>query len=631
MERKFSCPSCGAANEVTNPGILMKVCDFCKTAIYWGKEAALRAGKKSMDLPETSRFRVGATGKIGGDSFTVLGRLHYAHAQGKWDEWFIELANGEIKWLAEDEGELFLETPLELTSPVPPVEALKPGQEIALNKRLAVVEEIGEAQCLGGEGQIPFEIEIGETYPYVDGATVDGTYSFGLEYDTESGQPRAFLGKNISPKAAKAAAGAAEAPEEKVGEVIRCASCGKPYEGRLVDSTEMVVCDACGSGLQLDEAEVRVVGKNPEGTPPFSLPIGTRLKLERIEWEVMGRLFYVEVDEGIEYWSFEYVLYHPDKGYLWLSEESGHFTISRPFHQRVRIPGIVNPRQVIKVGKEQFKAYEQGKVTLRYVDGALPWTAAVGEQTRYTHLIKPPEYVDREITGTEMELFRGRYVDREEMEAALPKDFKLPRTPPGVYSCKPYKAPPWLSGLWILGLIFLCVNFLLLIASFIAERPITVLQDRIPMDKYVKEYFTKPFHVDSDGTILRLTGSAPLNNSWIAAGFALVNASDQVIKEFWDEASYYHGRDSEGYWSEGSRVFTSYFKVAKAGKYRLLVHGQRGGARLQEPLTIKLESNTTVSWYFIIPLILSGIIAVAEPVLKWGYEMSRWAAVMEYD
>ena len=638
MERKFSCPSCGAANEVTNPGILMKVCGFCKTAIYWDKESALRAGSKSMDLPSSSRFRLGATGKIKGESFTVLGRLHYAHAQGKWDEWFIEMSDGEIKWLSEDEGELFVETPLNLISPVPGPGELKPGQEIPLNDRLGVVEEIGEARCLGGEGQIPFEIEIGEVYPYVDGSTVDGEYSFGLEYDSETEPPRAFLGKNISPKAAKASPDAAEAPEEKVGEAIRCASCGKPYDGRRVETTQMVVCDACGAGLQLDEAEVRVVGKNPGGKPPFSFEVGTRLNLEKTEWEVMGRLFYVEVDEGIEYRSFEYVLYHPENGYLWLSEENGHFTISRPYHQRVRIPTYVHPKQTIAVGKELFKAYEQGKVTLRYVDGALPWTASVGEKTIYTHLVKPPEYIDREITGQELELFRGRYVDREEMQAALPKGVALPRAPgilSGVYSCQPYKASPWTSGMWIIGLVFVVVNLLLFLASFVAERPMRLLQVTVTPAQYSKEYFTEPFHVDVDGTIVRLRGEAPLNNSWIAAGFALVTADDKVVKEFWDEASFYHGRDSEGTWTEGSRSFTSYFKVSKAGKYRLLVHGERGrqrrNANRNEPLKLTLDANTTISWYFLIPMIFSGIIAIVQPVSKMLFEMARWSKVLESD
>ena len=108
----------------------MKVCDFCKTAIYWDKESALRAGRKSMDLPPSDRFRVGAGGKVTGRAFKVLGRLSYGYESGTWNEWFVEMEDGEIKWLSEDEGELFLESPVELTSQVPTSDELKPGMKI---------------------------------------------------------------------------------------------------------------------------------------------------------------------------------------------------------------------------------------------------------------------------------------------------------------------------------------------------------------------------------------------------------------------------------------------------------------------------------------------------------------------
>ena len=67
-----------------------------------------------------------------------------------------------------------------------------------------------------------------------------------------------------------------------------------------------------------------------------------------------------------------------------------------------------------------------------------------------------------------------------------------------------------------------------------------------------------------------------MNNSWLALDFALVDADERVVSQFGNEASYYHGQDSEGSWSEGSRSFSSYFKVNKAGAYRLLLHGQGG-------------------------------------------------------
>ncbi len=611
----------------------MKVCDFCKTAMYWDKESALRAGRKSMDLPESSRFKVGVGGKIKGKSFTVLGRLSYAHEKGQWNEWFIETAGGGIQWLAEDEGELFLEKPLELKSPVPPFQELEPGMQIMLNDKPGVIEELGEAKCLGGEGQIPFVVEIGEIYPYADGSAPDGSYSFGLEYDTDGDHPTAFIGKILSVKDTKAQR-AGFGPDAKAAEAIRCPGCGKPYQGPQVESTKMVVCEACGSALKLDEAETRVVGKNKGATPPFTLEVGHSVELEGTTYQVMGRLYYVEIDEGLEYPSMEYILHEPEKGYLWLSEENGHFTISWPLHIAAAMPPIKTTGKKVRVGKDLYSLFEWGKVTLRWVDGAIPWTATVGEKTRYTHLIKPPDYVDQEITGREAELFQGRYVPREEMEAACPEGVVLPPAR-GIYSCQPYTVPAWMRGLGIIGSVFLILNIVLLIWSIQADKSNVVLLQKIAYNQYSKEHLSKGFVVPTDNCVLRLSGSSPLSNSWLALDFAVVDANDRVLSEFWDEASYYTGRDSEGRWSEGSRSFSTYLKVKEAGDYRLLVHAKGGssyrGPPRKEPVTLKLESEVTIWYYFILPILLSIPMVLSGLIHRKLYESKRWAPVMDYD
>jgi len=634
MERRFHCPSCGAAHLVTNPGILMKICDYCRTAIYWDDESALRAGNKSLELPVSARFKVGASGKLKKESFRVLGRLVYAHDTGTWNEWYVEMQNGSILWLSEDEGELFLEKPFTLTKPVPPFGELQPGMEIALGSKIGVVEEIGKARCIGGEGEIPFQVEIGETYPYADGAGQDGSFSFGLEYDAGTGAPRAFIGRILELKSAKSSPEDKTTPESRVGLIIRCPSCGAPYDGARAPTTEMVVCAACGAGLDLTEAQAKVVGKNEGPEPLFAFPVGTPLTFDKVQYEVMGRLLYDEQEGTKHYRTFEYVLYNPDAGYLWLSEERGHFTLSSPFHGSVAIPPGIKPKQKVRVGQDTFKFFEQGTQSLKWVDGALPWRAVAGESTHYVHLVKPPECIDREKTGREIELFRGRYVGPEEMQAAVPKGRRIPPRS-GVYSCQPYIPYASLVGLWKIACIFLILNVLLLTYSCTGEKKTGLLHEKMTYDQYSKEHLTQPFVIKRDGTILRLAGHAPLKNSWLALDFAVVNAGENVITEFSGDASYYYGTDSEGSWSEGSSNFSSYFKIKKAGTYKLLVHATGGsginGPPLKEPIQIYLYSDVTISWYFFIPLILAGLVTFAEPMGRLIFETRRWQQVAEDD
>jgi hypothetical protein len=634
MEREFQCPSCGASNKVTNPGVLMRICDYCKTAMYWDKGSALRAGRKSMDLPPSARFRVGASGKIKGRSFRVLGRLSYAHEKGTWNEWFVEMSDGNIMWLTEDEREVFLESPLKVTGPLPAHSELSVGKRIELDGKVGVIEEIGEARCLGGEGQIPFQVEVGEVYPYADGAAPDGSFSFGLEYDPATGNAEAFIGQILGFKDAKAGPEVRETPESHTGEMVRCPSCGKPYEGPRVATTDMVVCVSCGSALQLDEAESRVVGKNRGKQPLFTLSIGMPVTLEGVRYEVMGRLWYVESDEGVQYVSKEYVLYNAESGYLWLSEENGHFTVSRTMHVHANVPPIPVAKMKVTVGDEVFKVYENGELTLKWVDGALPWVAVVGEMTQYVHMIKPPYYVDQEVTGKEIELFRGRYVSHEELQAGLPQDLELPHAS-GIYSCQPYIGSAWTAGTWKIGAAFLIVNLLLLFYSLAADKKTPLLKENITAAQYSQEHLTRPFEVAKNSSILELEGSAPLNNSWLGVDFAVVDSQDRVLSQQWGETSFYQGSDSEGYWSEGSNSFDSYFKVDKAGTYRLLVYGQGGsgdrGPARNEPLTVRVTGNRTISWYFIFPLLICGFVAVLEPVARAIFESRRWSSVAQGD
>jgi hypothetical protein len=205
--------------------------------------------------------------------------------------------------------------------------------------------------------------------------------------------------------------------------------------------------------------------------------------------------------------------------------------------------------------------------------------------------------------------------------------------PSGVYSCQPYVPSDWLKGWAAIGLAFLVLNVFLLVYCAMKDRQTAVLQERVTSEQYSQEYLSKPFQVSNGGAVLHLAGSAPLNNSWLAVDFGLVDADDQVVKEFWNEASYYHGRDSEGAWSEGGTSFDAYFKVDNDGFYRLLVHAT-GGSDYQrpsrnEPLSLTLYKGATLPSYFAWPIILSGLVALLGPVYRMYFEARRWAPVME--
>jgi hypothetical protein len=190
--KTIRCPSCGAGKEIYNPGIVTVICEYCGTAIYWDEEQVLSAGKQAI-LPEGfSRFYRGAAGKLKGRSFIVTGRVRYSFGKGFWDEWFVEFDNGEIGWLTEDNHEFALQKEWQHFD-LPDWQDLVPGTRFMAGGIYFQVQEKGDAECIGVEGDLPVKMLTGERYRYVDASSIDGKYVLGIEFDEE--QPTLFLGE----------------------------------------------------------------------------------------------------------------------------------------------------------------------------------------------------------------------------------------------------------------------------------------------------------------------------------------------------------------------------------------------------------------------------------------------------
>ena len=91
---------------------------------------------KLADYP--TRFRIGATGTLRGDPYRILGRVRFQDDESYWDEWYLELHNGEIAWLEEDEGQYILSRKQQLTSRVPSFDDARVGSTITVNGELVI-------------------------------------------------------------------------------------------------------------------------------------------------------------------------------------------------------------------------------------------------------------------------------------------------------------------------------------------------------------------------------------------------------------------------------------------------------------------------------------------------------------
>lgn len=619
----LSCPSCGASHSPENPGIALIACGYCGTTLYREGDL-LRAGKEARLAEPRSALRVGATGKAGSRTLRLVGRAGFSWGDGRWDEWYAEDAStGEGGWLVEDARRYAWER--EIAMPEGAAELSGLGHTLRYDGGVFEVRELGEATCEGAEGQLPRPVLPGEVYRYVDLDEIDGDRRLLLEFGP-NGDGEAFLGEVLRPEQVdfgpvpEPMGGASEAAV-----AVRCPQCGAPNDvppqGDRVRTLSCGHCDA----VYTPEGEVGVLLGRRKKTPPYVLEVGATGTLDGVEWEVVGRLHY---KEPCGWRTYEYLLWNRQKGYLWLAQSGGHFTTTRP---AVKTPSVkvlqgFRKGRKVRVDGALLKMIEKGSTRLVHVDGALPWSARIGENHEFIDLAGDLHVGSVELGATEIEVFAGIWRPHTEVYKAFG------RAPARYPPAHPHHAQPnpwasWLPSVGLLGIAVL-VNVVLMFAFGFQGRDVATVSvpAGVPSaqagnnNHVVDEYVSDPFEMDpAQGHLSAITLRAPLSNSWLWAGIEVVDVEDELeddplpVGVLTADVSYYSGVEGGESWSEGSRTSSTYFKTLPKGTYVLRVTTESNRAH-----TATLRIQTGV--YRIFPLGLNvALLVLVMMVLFIGY------------
>ncbi len=192
MDDQHHCPTCGAPLRIKNRFVKAVTCEFCQNVALFDGVRLDPTGRTASLAQLKSPLYLDATGRIGGLSFRVLGRLVYEYDGGTWQEWFIDIGDDRRAWLVEDEGAFSLLQTRSL-SQAPPFAGIRPTDVLSLAGMDVRVDEIGRATIVSAEGQLGTLILPGETIAYVDGASGDEEVS--LEYGER--EVKLFVGRPL--------------------------------------------------------------------------------------------------------------------------------------------------------------------------------------------------------------------------------------------------------------------------------------------------------------------------------------------------------------------------------------------------------------------------------------------------
>jgi Zn finger protein HypA/HybF involved in hydrogenase expression len=667
-----NCPSCGGPIEFKIGSSVVVVCDHCRSVVARTDGGLEDLGKVAALVDTGSPLRRDLPGRIRGNGFRIVGRTQMQHPMGGvWDEWYAAFDDGQWGWLAEAQGKYYL-TVKTAKGNLPPYEVLQIGGMFDGMK----VVELATATTISGEGEIPFRVEPGGTYPYADLAgpnrrfgTIDYSEDPPLLFEGEE-TTLADLGINV----------ALEPGRTTTVRVTKlsCSQCGGPLTLVAPDQAERVICPHCGAAHDITQGNLRYLETLKRHGPRPLIALGASGKIADEAYVVAGFMQRsVTFDEEKFYWN-EYLLFAPrTKSFAWLVDDDAHWSFVTPLSAGdVDDSEPAGAARRITAHQKTFAIFQDSVATVESVIGEFYWKVQLGETARAVDYIAPPEGITKEFSDTaqshEVNYSLARYMPPEEVESAfgisgLPRSKKIGSLQPIVKSgCGPLAA---IWGMLAAALILASI----IVAASLPHR--VVLSDRYPLDQYAAPseaatsttspagtssgdwsssqttttttttatppgadhsdasavIFSKPFVVNG-GHNLEVEASTDLSEAWLHIDGSLFNEQSGFVEPFQMQLEHYTGIDDGERWTEGSLSAKKDFSTLKPGTYSLRLETYRDATKPPPTLDVKVTEGVYSSTGC--AFLVAAMMLITLPAFftflrtRGGSESERWADAM---
>lgn len=418
-----SCPSCGAEVTFRSHASVMAVCEYCSTRVLKDADSVKDLGKMSSVLEDYSPIKIGTAGVLGGRPFTVVGRIQLRYAAGMWNEWYLLFDDGKTSWLGDSSGLYTITAEYQGNVQLPAFEALVPGQSYPINGSPYIAAEIRTADCIGGQGELPFKV--GDGYQARVADFRRGTEFITLDY-SDGPQPVIYTGLSVTLDSLQCQLLRDDDTIQRAAgryrgklSALDCPACGSPIK-YLPGVTANLVCPSCATQIDAasPKAEVIAAGERVAAVP-LALELGATAKINNQEFTIMGMMRRSD-EEGTE-WN-EYLMYGPRSGFSWLVETddgwSGANVLSAwPMQYQPGAPAVT-------VDKVQFSRLYDYEAAVTYAVGAFNWRVSVGDVTQVEEFQAGQLRLASEATQQELTWSRSSPVSTDQLKAWFGDAFK---------------------------------------------------------------------------------------------------------------------------------------------------------------------------------------------------------------
>lgn len=628
MALTASCPSCGAPVVFKSAGSIFAVCEYCQSTLVRHDQALEDIGKMAALVEDRSPLQLGAEGSFQGAHFALIGRIQIKYSQGYWNEWHLLFDDMRTGWLSEAGGEYVLTFMQHVMEALPVFDSLKVGQRFVLASQTWTVSNIENAECVAGQGELPFKVGAG--YPVAAVDLRNGANFATLDYSETP--PLLFVGEAVDFKSLKMnnlREGMAIPTATVEAQVFRCPACGAPLQARSKDILA-VGCSTCGAVVDTADSNYKLLsaalGMRDEKYTP-RIPLGSKGVLEGNPVEVIGFLVRQSKSDGIAYDWREYLLAGENGTYRWLTEYNGHWNVVDVLSDPPRASGIIEIENV-QYGGQSFRHFATTPVAeVIQVAGEFTWRVQRGETNRVLDYIAPPLMLSRESTDNEQNWSLATYVAPEAVAGAFKLSGRM-IAPVGVYANQPN---PWQETnrrvfklFWKLALAAIVLQ---LFFAFVAGGR-TLLRQELVFSPHMAEdtLVTREFEVRGKPRKITVRNTTSLDNNWIGLDLMLVNKASGQAWPTTRELAYYYGSDGGESWSEGSRDDEVVFLDIPPGTYYVTVDPNIAPEKAVPVRDVIEVSSGGAGWSnFVMVMLFLVFFPIFTRLRHAAFEAARWA------
>jgi hypothetical protein len=426
---------------------------------------------------------------------------------------------------------------------------------------------------------------------------------------------------------------------------LKCTKCGAPIELRGGPRSAVVVCAYCGSAMDARDPNYAILWQHQQATKFEPLiPLGTRGTLRGEKLECIGYMRRAQHVDGMDYTWSEYLLFNPFKGYRWLTDYNGHWTLMREcMALPVSLQGPVAsdpPTTWVNYEGRNFKHFASYMARVTYVLGEFYWAVEMGQQSMLADYVAPPYTVSAELNqDNEVVWSVGEYLSGREVFAA----FGLTSSPPATIGVGPNQPSPIadVGKIWTNYALFVSLAFLItLIFSMFSQNKVVLAQaftygENQKERSVVSNYFDLEGRTSNVVVELRCDG---LSNRWASVAATLVNDTTNDAIDFWLDTQYYGGVDDGEAWHEGDGTAEVIVPEVPSGHYYLRLDPESGrnenpdrydpnkpepGARVFEYRITVTRDHTRWSFFWWTVFLLLPL-PIIESIRSSSFENRRW-------